>query len=92
MAGTLCKAVDQPERREAAAALLGRQAASFIPVVGQMVVPVLSASWGFASTYALGRAAAYWMHQTSRGDPVDSNALHARYAEAFNRTARDAAD
>ena len=27
LAGTLCKAVDQPERREAAAALLGRQAA-----------------------------------------------------------------
>lgn len=72
--------------------LMGRQAASFIPVIGQMVVPVLSASWGFASTYALGRAAAYWMHQTSRGDPVDSKSLHARYAEAFNRTARDAAD
>lgn len=75
-----------------AVGLLGRQAASMIPVIGQVIVPVLSASWGFASTYALGRAAAYWMYQTGRGNPVDSEALHARYAEAFNRTASNATD
>ena len=72
--------------------LLGRQAASLVPVIGQIIVPVLSASWGFASTYALGRAAAYWMFQTSKGDKVDSQTLRARYAEAFSRTTRDATD
>lgn len=72
--------------------LLGRQAASLVPVIGQIIVPVLSASWGFASTYALGRAAAYWMFQTSKGDKVDSQTLRARYAEAFSRTSRDATD
>lgn len=70
--------------------LLGRQAASLVPVVGQLVVPALSASWGFASSYALGRAAGYWMYQTSRGLPVDRDALHARYAQAFKRTTSDA--
>lgn len=72
--------------------LLGRQAASLVPVVGQFVVPALSASWGFASSYALGRAAAYWMYQTSRGLPVDRDVLHARYAQAFKRTTSDAGD
>lgn len=71
--------------------LLGRQAASFIPVIGQIVVPALSASWGFASTYALGRAAAYWMYQTRQGKPVDRKTLHERYAQAFKKTARDEA-
>jgi len=75
-----------------AVGLLGRQAASLIPVVGQIVVPALSASWGFASTYALGRAAAYWMHQTSSGKPVDRGVLHERYAQAFRRTTTDASD
>lgn len=69
--------------------LLGRQAASLVPVVGQTVVPALSASWGFASTYALGRAAAYWMHQTRHGRQVDPDELHARYARAFSRTTAD---
>jgi uncharacterized protein (DUF697 family)/uncharacterized tellurite resistance protein B-like protein len=72
--------------------MLGRQAASLVPVVGQFVVPALSASWGFASSYALGRAASYWMYQTSRGLPVDRDVLHARYAQAFKRTTTDAAD
>lgn len=72
--------------------LLGRQAASFIPVIGQIVVPALSASWGFASSYALGRAAAYWMYQTSQGKPVDRKALHERYAQAFRKTASDDAN
>lgn len=70
--------------------LLGRQAASLVPVVGQLMVPVLSAGWGFASSYALGRAAAYWMYQTSRGLPVDRDVLHERYAQAFKRTTSDA--
>jgi len=72
--------------------LLGRQAASFIPVIGQIVVPALSASWGFASSYALGRAAAYWMYQTRQGKPVDRKALHERYAQALKKTAKNEAD
>lgn len=63
--------------------ILGRSLAGLIPVVGQTAIPVLTAGYGFASTYAVGRAAAYWMYHTKAGRAVDEQALRDRYLAAF---------
>lgn len=65
--------------------ILGRSIAGLIPVVGQTAVPVLTAGYGFASTYAVGRAAAYWMYHTRAGRTVDEQALRDRYLAAFSQ-------
>lgn len=74
-----------------AVALLGRELALLIPGIGQTVGPVLSASWGLASTYAIGRAAAYWMYRTREGLRIDEAELRSRYEAAFKR-GRDASE
>ncbi len=72
--------------------VLGRSLAGAIPVVGQTAVPVLTAGYGFASTYAVGRAAAYWMYHTKAGRKVDGQALRDRYRAAFSQAeVKDAA-
>ncbi len=63
--------------------IVGRSLAGMIPVVGQTAVPVLTAGYGFASTYAIGRAASYWMYHTKAGRKVDDQALRDRYLTAF---------
>ncbi|WP_146287845.1 TerB family tellurite resistance protein [Gemmobacter aquaticus] len=63
--------------------LVSRQLVSLIPVIGQTAGPVLGAGWGFGSTWALGRAAAWWMFQLRAGKPVDVEALRTRYADAL---------
>lgn len=63
--------------------LASRQLVSLIPVIGQTAGPVLGAGWGFGSTWALGRAAAWWMFQLRAGKPVDVDALRSRYADAL---------
>lgn len=65
--------------------ILGRSLAGLIPVVGQTAVPVLTAGYGFASTYAVGRAAAYWMYHTKAGRSVDEQVLRDRYLAAFSQ-------
>lgn len=65
--------------------ILGRSLAGLIPAVGQTAVPVLTAGYGFASTYAVGRAAAYWMYHTKAGRAVDEQALRDRYRAAFSQ-------
>lgn len=65
--------------------ILGRSLAGLIPVVGQTAVPVLTAGYGFASTYAVGRAAAYWMYHTKAGRTVNEEALRDRYLAAFSQ-------
>jgi uncharacterized protein (DUF697 family) len=65
--------------------ILGRSLAGLIPVVGQTAVPVLTAGYGFASTYAVGRAAAYWMYHTKAGRTVDEQSLRDRYLAAFSQ-------
>ncbi len=65
--------------------ILGRSLAGLIPVVGQTAVPVLTAGYGFASTYAVGRAAAYWMYHTKAGRTVDEQAMRDRYLAAFSQ-------
>ncbi|MBC2834086.1 TerB family tellurite resistance protein [Paragemmobacter straminiformis] len=65
--------------------IAGRSLAGLIPVVGQTAVPVLTAGYGFASTYGVGRAAAYWMYHTKAGHTVDEQALRDRYLAAFSQ-------
>lgn len=65
--------------------IVGRSLAGLIPVVGQTAVPVVTAGYGFASTYAVGRAAAYWMYHTKAGRKVNDQALRERYSAAFTQ-------
>jgi uncharacterized protein (DUF697 family) len=65
--------------------IVGRSLAGLIPVVGQTAVPVITAGYGFASTYAVGRAAAYWMYHTRAGRTVDEQSLRDRYLAAFSQ-------
>lgn len=67
-----------------------RQVAKLVPVVGQTLGAAAAAAISFAATYALGRAGAYWLHRTARGEATDAATLRAIYAEAFRR-ARDVA-
>lgn len=66
-----------------AMAFAAREAAKLVPVVGQTVAPLASATWGFTATYALGRAAAWWFYKMRRGEPVDEAELRARFKDAF---------
>lgn len=66
-----------------AMAFAAREAAKLVPVVGQTVAPVASATWGFTATYALGRAAAWWFYKMRRGEPVDEAELQARFKDAL---------
>lgn len=65
--------------------IFGRSLAGLIPVVGQTAVPVLTAGYGFASTYAVGRAAGYWMFHTKAGRTVDEQSLRDRYFSALSQ-------
>ena len=69
------------------ASLGARQMAKLIPVVGQIAGGMAAASISFASTYALGRAASYYLFHTGRGAPPSSEDLRAIYASAFKRSA-----
>ncbi|MCC5979598.1 MAG: 50S ribosome-binding GTPase [Salinarimonas sp.] len=65
-----------------------RQAAKLVPVVGQTLGAASAAAISFATTFALGRAAAYWLDRESRGESASADDLRRLYEEAFAR-ARD---
>nr|WP_214649960.1 GTPase [Palleronia pontilimi] len=66
-----------------------RQLTKLIPVVGQTVGAAAAGSISFAATYALGRAAAYFLHGAAAGSPPDEAALRKIYANAFKRSSHD---
>lgn len=66
-----------------------RQGAKLVPVLGQSLGGVMSAAVSFAATFALGRAAAFWLFRSAEGAAPDPQALRQIYAAAF-RTASDA--
>ena len=68
-----------------------RQGAKLVPVAGQSLGAAAAAATSFAATYALGRAAALWLHRSQHGSPPDGAELRKVYAEAFRR-ARHASD
>ncbi|MDT8858391.1 GTPase domain-containing protein [Paracoccaceae bacterium Fryx2] len=62
-----------------------RQVVKLIPVYGQTVGAASAATLSFATTLALGRAAAAWLHHDRRGDPLDVETLRAHYTDALKR-------
>ena len=72
-----------------AMAFAAREASKLVPVVGQTVAPVASAAWGFASTWALGRVAAWWLYKLRAGHPIDEGELRSRFAAAMKGAGRD---
>lgn len=68
-----------------------RQIAKLIPVYGQTVGAAASGSVSFATTYALGRAAAYYLHWKSEGRNVDEQSLRDIFSRAF-KVSSDAPD
>jgi uncharacterized protein (DUF697 family) len=62
-----------------------RQLTKLIPVVGQTVGAAFSGSISFAVTYALGRAAAYYLHNYASGKVPPSEEIRQVYARAFRR-------
>ncbi|MBK1731079.1 YcjF family protein [Thiococcus pfennigii] len=67
---------------------LGRGLVKLIPVWGQTVGAVWGASASGATTYALGKAAVYFLTRRRSGLQVDAAALRAVYAEALARGGR----
>jgi len=72
-----------------AASFALRQGAKLVPFVGQTLGAAAAATVSFATTYALGRAAAAWLYRTAHGEQVSATELRKLYAEAL-RSARDA--
>jgi uncharacterized protein (DUF697 family) len=67
-----------------------RQLAKLIPVYGQTVGAAASGSISFAATYALGRAAAYFLHDYASGKVPSEADLRRIYARAFDRSSDEA--
>lgn len=71
-----------------AGSYMARQGAKLIPVIGQTLGAAGAATISFAATYALGRAGAYWLERTARGETPKPEDLRGLYEDAFRR-ARD---
>ena len=71
------------------AALFGlRQIGKLIPVLGQTAVAAASSTVSFATTFALGRAASYWLHHRRAGSDVAPEDLRRIYRDALLRAAQ----
>lgn len=71
------------------ASYLVRQAAKLIPVVGQTAGAAAAGTISFAATYALGRAAAYYLHRKQAEKPVDSQDLREVFTSALKGARHD---
>ncbi len=66
------------------AALFGlRQIGKLIPIVGQTAVAAASGTVSFATTFALGRAAAYFLHHRNTGEKMAPEDLRRVYRDAL---------
>jgi uncharacterized protein (DUF697 family) len=68
-----------------------RQLAKLIPVYGQTAGAAAAGTISFAATYALGRAAAFYLHRTQHGLAIDTAELRALYTDALKRARREGA-
>lgn len=66
-----------------------RQLAKLIPVYGQTIGAAAAGSVSFATTYAVGRAAAYFLHTYASGQVPSEADLRAIYARAFKRSSNE---
>ena len=62
-----------------------RQVAKLIPVYGQSIGAAAAGGVSFATTYALGRAAGYFLYHAARGDGLDADELRKVYGAAMKR-------
>ncbi|SFC85802.1 YcjF family protein [Tropicimonas isoalkanivorans] len=99
---------DMPWNRKTSAAFLGafgigmgarftasyglRQLAKLIPVYGQTIGAAAAGSVSFATTYALGRAAAYFLYTYASGNAPSEADLRKIYTRAFDRSSPDETD
>lgn len=60
-----------------------RQAAKLVPVVGQTIGSAAAGTVSLATTFALGRAAGYYLFMTRAHQSVDADELRARYRAAL---------
>ncbi len=67
-----------------------RELAKLIPVYGQTVGAATAGAISFASTYALGRAAAYFLFGSAQGSPPSEEELRRVYQRAFRRSSDEA--
>ncbi|PIE83040.1 MAG: hypothetical protein CSA09_03865 [Candidatus Contendobacter odensis] len=63
--------------------MLGREVVKLIPYWGQTVGAVWGATASGATTFAIGKAAAYYFFTQQRGEPVEAEVLRQVYAEAL---------
>jgi uncharacterized protein (DUF697 family)/predicted GTPase len=66
-----------------------RQLTKLIPVYGQTAGAAAAGTISFAATYALGRAAAFYLHRTQQGLAIDAEELRALYTDALRRARRE---
>jgi len=64
-----------------------RQLAKLIPVYGQTIGAAAAGTVSFATTYALGRAAAMYLHQHAAGTPASPEDLQNSYRDALRKAA-----
>lgn len=67
---------------------LARQAAKLIPVYGQTIGAVSAGSISFATTFALGRSAAYYLYQVQHGKTINQDEVRAQYKNALAQAIR----
>ncbi|MBE9639730.1 YcjF family protein [Salipiger mangrovisoli] len=67
-----------------------RELAKLIPVYGQTVGAATAGAISFATTYALGRAAAYFLYRRAQGSSPSEEELRAVYQRAFRRSSDEA--
>ncbi|AML51733.1 YcjF family protein [Falsihalocynthiibacter arcticus] len=67
-----------------------REFAKLVPVFGQTVGAATASAISFASTYALGRAAAYFLFRKANGSSPNEDELRKVYQRAFNRSSDEA--
>jgi len=62
-----------------------REGVKFIPIYGQTVGSATAVMISSAYTYALGRAACYYLYQLSKNNPISKKEMKKLYKEAFGR-------
>ncbi|WP_226629781.1 YcjF family protein [Alloyangia pacifica] len=67
-----------------------RELAKLIPVYGQTAGAATAGAISFATTYAIGRAAAYYLYRSSQGSPPSEEELRRVYQRAFRRSSDEA--
>lgn len=67
-----------------------RELAKLIPVYGQTVGAATAGAISFATTYALGRAAAYFLYRSAQGSAPSEEELRKVYQRAFRRSSDEA--